>query len=305
MGLDTVLMGQSRTPSSNVAGILARHGVTGYSQSVGWSTVERSEGVYDFSTFDAALRLAQDAKVSFQPRVRAGAATPEFHIGRAFVPTSGVPAGKTVPVPVNEDGTSNQEWLTGYAGLCRALDDWAFANLDDTRDGPIHRTWFGGGSAEIYVSDQMLALPGVTLEAVTRAYLANLQVAAAPSPFPVELPISGLEAGDNLRAIQGAIQPAMAKLDAARAGFWTQRNGFADGTTSGVWGGPTPPPHGLQMVKAYRPDGSAFNWSQVYAKAARSFSVMPAGMRGYLEVYEQSFTGAGAPQLLAQAAAAV
>jgi hypothetical protein len=132
------------------------------------------------------------------------------------------------------------------------------------------------------------------------AHLALLRtVADTPTSLRVELPLSGLEPGVHLSSLQAAIAGPMASISQRRP-FWTQRNGFTDEHGVGAWPNGSEPPHGLQMIKAVNPDGSPFDWAKVFGSADRSFSIET--QRGYLEVYEGSFSGDGSSELYEQAA---
>jgi len=204
-------------------------------------------------------------------------------------------------MPVDEGGSPNGPFLSGLTQLLSQLGTWCDANLgSDPADGPLHAGWFASNSSELYVDDYLYTLPGATDDSVIAAHLALLRIVAdTPTRLRLELPISGLEPGDHLDSLETAMADEMAKISATRS-FWTQRNGFTDQHASAAWPFGPAPPHGLQMIKATRPDGSAFDWPTVYSLAETSFAIEP--QRGYLEVYEESFNGDDNAALFEQAA---
>jgi glycosyl hydrolase family 42 (putative beta-galactosidase) len=302
LGFDTMILAQGATLSSNIPEILAHDGVVGVAHSFPWSLIEPSPGSYDLSWLDQALAVCRAAGAGYAPRFRTGRQTPPFGMGRTWIPPDGPGAGEPAPMPVNDDGTPNETFLTALAQLLAHLGAWCDANLgSNPADGPLHAGWFASGSSELFVDDYLYTLPGATDDSVIGAHLALLRtVADTPTTLRVELPISGLQPGAHLSTLEAALAEAMVTVSQRRP-FWTQRNGFSDEVGTGVWAYGSAPPHGLQMVKAFRPDGTSFDWPTVYGRAEISFSI--EAERGYLEVYEQSFDGDGSDQLYAEAAA--
>jgi len=300
-GFDTMILAQGETLAPEVSEILGHDGVVGVAHSFPWSLIEPTRGSYDLSWLDEGLAVCRAANAGYAPRFRTGRQTPPFHMGRTWIPPDGPGAGEPAPMPVEEDGTPNQTFLTGLTQLLDRLGPWCDANLgSNPADGPLHNGWFASGSSELFVDDFLYTLPGATDASVTAAHLALLRaVAEAPTRLRVELPLSGLEPGGHLTALEQAIAEAMIPISRQRP-FWTQRNGFSDVVGTGVWANGPEPPHGLQLVKAFRPDGGPFDWATVYRRAEVSFSIQME--RGYLEVYEESFTGPGGDELYQQAA---
>lgn len=300
-GFDTMILAQGRTLSSNIPTILSHAGVVGVSHAFPWTLIEPHAGVYDFSWLDAGLAVARSKGRGYAPRFRTGLQTPTFHMGRTWTPTDGPGAGKPCPMPVETDGSPNATFLAGFIALLDALGAWCDANLGShPADGPLHGGWFGSGSSELFVDDHLFTLAGATDANVLAAHVALLDaIVAAPTSMRVELPISGLQAGAHLTFLQNGLYTVMS----GETNFWTQRNGFSDGGTGAWKEGAGPPPHGLQMIKAFRvSDGLPFNWDNVYTHAVNSFTSNPSGDRGFLEVYEQSFTGSGSASLYTNAA---
>jgi hypothetical protein len=304
--VETHVLYQSKTVNAPaLAVIMAYTGVTTIAHCVGWDAIEKSPGSYDWSPLDTGAALARQLDCGYAPRIRGGVHTPIEHKGRTLQVTSGGPAqGDVIPVPVNPDGSPNEEWLDGYRALVASYDAWCKANLIDV-DGPVHNTWFGAAANELYCTPELYALPGVNDATMAAAYKENLHVVASmTTPLPVELPISGLAQGfAGLKTLQTALVAEMQLVNATRV-VYDQRNGFSDGTSSGAWPtseGPIPP-HALQMVKATPTDGRAFfNWStQVYPRAKTSLSIVKG--KRYLEVYFESFNAPGSADLVSAAA---
>lgn len=242
---------------------------------------------------DAGLKIARGAGKKFTPRIRLGYGTPAAWKGRTYIPNSGIPKGKVIPCPVTEEGAPNIVFLAGFQTMIDTLADWVNQHMT-YEDGPVHLSWTGGLSAEIYVSEQLMDMPGATTLTVADAHVALIRVAAGMDvPNPVELSISGLEQGNILKALQPFIIAEMVRQnEVVHREFWTQRNGFADGAGQAAT---TPHPsigYGAQMVKAFRADGKPFDWQVVFSKASQ------ARLR-FLEVYDASFanpqTGQAAP----------
>jgi hypothetical protein len=300
LGFDTMVFAQGESLSPNIPEILGHPGVGGVAHSFPWTLIEPSPGSYDHSWLDRGFAICRDAGAGYAPRFRTGRQTPAFHMGHTWIPPDGPGAGAPTPMPVNEDGTPNDIFLTGLADLLAQLGPWCDTNLGShPSDGPLHAGWFGSNSSELFVDDDLYMLAGATEDSVIAAHLALLRtVADTPTSLRVELPLSGLEPGVHLSSLQAAIAGPMATISRRRP-FWTQRNGFTD-EHEGAWPNGSAPPHGLQMIKAAHPDGTPFDWAKVFGSADRSFSIET--QRGYLEVYAESFSGDGSSELYGQAA---
>lgn len=278
-GIETWVLVQSAAQFTGLAAILAHTGITGVSFAQQWDQVETSLGVYDFTDMLACLAIAQTAGVRFAYRVRGGDNTPTFRRGRTWVPTSGQAAGAVLPCPFKTDGTPNTTFINGFDALFSAVDAEFTSN---SVDGPIHCTWFGGLSAELFAlsSSGLGSLAGWSEQNVLDAHVALITKAHAYAAT-TEFPISGF-ASNFVR--QGII----AALDGSHD--LTQQNSIADGAWH-TWQYGAEPPHGFQMIH----DGD-YNWDEVYANVVY-------GDGEYIEVYKNSFTGANSAQLYSNVAA--
>ena len=256
---------------------LSHRGVRGLSVRVPWSAIDKN-----FDVLNRAAAIAHRRGKELSVRFLAGRSTPArvFREGAPYYRSGGA----RIPKPFRDDGTAgNPVFERNYERVVDKLASWS--RRHDV--GVLHLPWYGFQWAEIYNGPAVRDARGYSYRAWLRAHLRllNIGLRASGHGLAVEFALSGDWGG------HGSASGRIADRIVGKVGPWSRR-AIVQGNGMGSWNGPATNRkvfHGKQMVS-----GGSFDWPSIYQQLRRNDD-------SYVEVYLDSFSGAGKRRLLSQA----